>query len=147
KRARIKYVVHDWGVERFRSVLSEYAGRELPPALPVEVSGVDLHLGAHPQGNGKWWYGIQVENGRVKDQGARRLRSGLRAIVQRFRPELRLTPMQDVLVCGLSSNDLPALEAMLDEHGIPRPERISLARRHSISCPAIPTCGLAISEA
>jgi sulfite reductase (ferredoxin) len=147
KRARIKYLVHDWGVEKFRGMLSEYAGRSLPPALPLEVTGLDLHLGAHPQGDGKWWYGLSIENGRVKDDGAHRLRSGLRAIVSRFRPELRITPMQDVLVCGLSSSDRVSLEAMLDEYGIPRPAQVSATRRHSLACPAIPTCGLAISEA
>ncbi len=147
KRARIKYLVHDWGVDRFREVLSEYHGRALPPARPVEVTGLDLHLGPHPQGDGKWWYGISIENGRIRDDGALRLRSGLRAIVERFRPHLRTTPMQDILVCGLRSADLPVLEAMLDEHGIPRPGQVSGLRRHSLACPAIPTCGLAISEA
>jgi sulfite reductase (ferredoxin) len=147
KRARIKYLVHDWGVERFRAVLGEYLDGEVIPPRPLEVTGIDLHLGAHPQGDGKWWYGLSVENGRVKDEGTVRLRTGLRAIVERFRPDLRLTPMQDVLLCGLAGSDLPVLEAMLEEYGIPRPDRVSPARRHSISCPAIPTCGLAISEA
>jgi len=147
KRARIKYVVHDWGVERFREVLAGYL--DAPMALPrdLPVTKVDLHLGAHPQGDGKWWYGISVENGRIKDEGPLRLRSGLRAIVERFGPELRNTPMQDLLICGLSSADLPQLEAMLDEYGIPRPEHVSSSRRFSMACPAIPTCGLAISEA
>jgi sulfite reductase (ferredoxin) len=146
KRARIKYLVHDWGVERFRSVLQEYLpGLTLPK--PVDVTGVDLHLGAHPQGDGKWWYGVSVENGRVKDDGSLRLRSGLRAIVERLRPDVRLTPMQDILFCGLLGSDLPIVESLLDEYGIPRPEAVSPSRRHSLSCPAIPTCGLAISEA
>jgi sulfite reductase (ferredoxin) len=39
------------------------------------------------------------------------------------------------------------LDAMLDEYGIPRPMQVSATRRHSLACPAIPTCGLAISEA
>jgi len=137
KRARIKYLVHDWGVERFRDVLAEYIGRPLELPRPVEVTGFDLHLGAHPQGDGKWFYGLSVENGRVKDDGTMRLRSGLRAIVKRFRPELRLTPMQDVLICGLDGPALAALERLLDEHGIPRPEKVSNVQRH----------GLAISEA
>jgi sulfite reductase (ferredoxin) len=147
KRARIKYVVHDWGVERFRSVLAEYLPGKLEHPRRIKVTGFDLHLGAHPQGDGRWWYGVSVENGRVKDDGSRRLRSGLRAIVDRFRPEVRLTPMQDVLLCGLSGSDLPILETMLDQYGIPRPGSISPSRRYSIACPAIPTCGLAISEA
>jgi sulfite reductase (ferredoxin) len=55
--------------------------------------------------------------------------------------------MQDVLLCGLEPGTLPRLERLLDEHGIPRPERLSLVQKYSMACPAIPTCGLAISEA
>jgi sulfite reductase (ferredoxin) len=147
RRARIKYLVHDWGVERFREVLSGYLSGPLTLPRPVEVSGYDLHLGWHPQGDGKWYYGLSVENGRIKDDGARRVRSGLRAIVERFRQELRFTPGQDVLFCDLDGSALPALEKMLAEYGISRPEQVSPMRRHSLACPAIPTCGLAISEA
>src|SRR5262249_35811219 len=67
KRARIKYVVHAWGVERFRDVLAGYVDRPLALPRPVDVTGVDLHHGWHPQGDGKWFYGLSVENGRVKD--------------------------------------------------------------------------------
>src|SRR5262249_28909216 len=97
--------------------------------------------------DGKWFYGLSVENGRVKDAGPMRLRSGLRAIVERFRPEVRLTGMQDALLCNLDGSVLPALESMLDEYGIARPEHLGQVRKYSMSCPAIPTCGLAISEA
>jgi sulfite reductase (ferredoxin) len=147
KRARIKYVVHDWGVEKFRDVLAGYLGGMPDQPRPVNVSGYHLHLGWHPQGDGKWFYGLSVENGRVKDVGSMRLRSGLRAIVECFRPEVRLTGMQDALLCNLDSSALPVLESMLDEYGIPRPERLSQVRKYSMACPAIPTCGLAISEA
>jgi sulfite reductase (ferredoxin) len=147
KRARLKYIVHDWGVERFREVLAGYLGKtpELPE--PVEASGVDLHLGWHPQGDGKWYYGLSVENGRVKDDGPMRLRSGLRAVIERFRPGLRVTPNQDVLLCDLPGHALAGLERMLDEYGIARPEAVSKVRQYSMACPAIPTCGLALGEA
>ncbi|MBY0231432.1 MAG: NADPH-dependent assimilatory sulfite reductase hemoprotein subunit [Gemmataceae bacterium] len=147
KRARIKYVVHDWGIERFREVFKDYLGRDLTPPAGMPVTGFDLHLGAHPMGEGRWWYGVSVENGRVKDENGRRYRTGLRAIVSRFRPSIRLTPMQDMLLCGLSSSDIPLVEAMLDDHGIPRPDKVGRSRQNSMACPAIPTCGLAISEA
>jgi sulfite reductase (ferredoxin) len=147
KRARIKYVVHDWGVEKFREVLARYLGGMPAPPRPVEIRGFDLHLGWHPQGDGKWFYGLSVENGRVKDEGTMRLRSALRAIVERFQPELRLTPMQDVLLCNLDSSALSTLEHMLDEHGVRRPEALSRVQKNSMACPAVPTCGLAISEA
>jgi sulfite reductase (ferredoxin) len=75
------------------------------------------------------------------------MRSGLRALVERFQPELRLTPGQDILFCNLASKDLSVFERILDEFGIPRPERLSNVQKYSLACPAIPTCGLAISEA
>src|SRR5262249_51568458 len=58
KRARIKYLVHDWGPERFREVLGGYLPRMPAPPRPLDVTGADLHLGSHPQGDGKWWYGL-----------------------------------------------------------------------------------------
>ncbi len=146
KRARIKYLVHDWGVERFREVLAGYLGGTLALPRPVEVSGVDLHLGWQPQGDGKWFYGLSVENGRVKDEGSFRLRTALRTLVQRFQPELRITPLQDLLLCNLESKARPEIERILTEHGVTLPEKLSLVQQHSMSCPAIPTCGLAISE-
>jgi sulfite reductase (ferredoxin) len=147
KRARIKYLVHDWGVARFGEVLSGYLGRPAELPRPVEVTGHDLHLGWHPQGDGKWYYGVSVETGRVKDEGPRRLRSGLRALVERFSPEVRLTPGQDVLLCNLPAGALLSVQRMLDEFGIPRPDHLSNVQKYSLACPAIPTCGLAISEA
>jgi sulfite reductase (ferredoxin) len=78
KRARIKYLVHDWGVERFREVLATYLTSPLRLPRPVEVTGFDPHLGWHPQGNGKWYFGLSIENGRVKDEGSLRLRTGSR---------------------------------------------------------------------
>jgi sulfite reductase (ferredoxin) len=146
KRARIKYLVHDWGVDRFREVLQTYVPFPLAAPKPVAVHGYDLHLGWRPQGDGKFCYGLSVENGRVKDEGTMRLRSGLRAIVRRLRPEVRLTPLQDVLLCGLAEGDRPEVERILAEYGVTPTERVSNVQRYSMSCPAIPTCGLAISE-
>jgi sulfite reductase (ferredoxin) len=147
KRARLKYLVHDWGVERFREVLGQYLGGPQTPPRPVAVSGHDLHLGWHPQGDGKWYYGLSVASGRVKDEGPHRVRSGLRALAVRLCPELRLTPGQDVLLCNLPGSALPVVERLLDEYGIARPQTLSNVRKYSLACPAVPTCGLAISEA
>ncbi len=74
------------------------------------------------------------------------MRSGLRAIVSRFKADVRLTTQQDVLVCGISSADRAAVDSLLNEYGIPRPDTLSQVQKWSLSCPAIPTCGLAITE-
>jgi sulfite reductase (ferredoxin) len=146
KRARIKYLVHDWGVARFREVLTGYVGKPLLSPLAAEVTGFGLYHGWHPQGDGKWWYGISIESGRIKDEGSFRLRSCMRTLVERFRAEIRLTPMQDVLLCNLDGSALAEVEQTLAAHGVRRPQDVSNVRKHSLACPAIPTCGLAISE-
>jgi len=145
KRARIKYLVHDWGVAKFREVLATYLPFPLVLPKPVEVTGFPLHLGWNPQGDGKFYYGLSIENGRIKDEGDFRLKTAVRLIVEKFRPRLRLTPMQDILFCDLPAKALAGIEEILAAHNVPTHR--SLVRQHSMACPAIPTCGLAIAEA
>jgi sulfite reductase (ferredoxin) len=146
KRARIKYLVHDWGVEKFRQVLAEYVGGTLLPPRPIEVRGFDPHHGWQDQGDGRWFYGLSIENGRVKDEGTLRLRSGLRTLVERFEPGLRITPQQDILLCNLDGSTKSQIEQILAEHGVRRPDQLANVRKFSLACPAIPTCGLALTE-
>jgi sulfite reductase (ferredoxin) len=55
--------------------------------------------------------------------------------------------MQDVLLCDLDESVRPELERTLAEHGVRRPEQLSTVQKLSMACPAIPTCGLALTEA
>ena len=73
KRARLKYIIHDWGLPAFRAKVEEYLGHPLADPKPVTVTDVDDHLGWHEQGDGKLFLGIPVENGRIKDEGDFRL--------------------------------------------------------------------------
>jgi sulfite reductase (ferredoxin) len=147
KRARLKYVMKDWGLEKFRDVFyRDYFKKPYREARPAPITGLDLHLGWQNMGGGKLFLGLSVENGRIKDEGTMRLRSGTRAIVDKFKCEVRLTAQQDLLLCGLTAADRPGVEALLTEYGIPRPENLSMARKWSMACPAIPTCPLAITE-
>lgn len=147
KRARLKYVMKDWGLEKFREVFYRdyFTGPRREPR-PVEITGLDLHHGWQSMGGGKFFLGLSVENGRVKDEGAMRLRSGLRAIVAKYKPEVRVTTQQDIMLCGLTMDDRAGVDSMLNEYGIPRPETLSQAQRWSMACPAVPTCPLAITE-
>jgi sulfite reductase (ferredoxin) len=147
KRARLKYVIHDWGIEKVREVFSrDYFGKPIRLPRELAVTGVDLHHGWHPQGDGKYFLGLSVENGRIKDEGAVRFRSGLRKIVERFQPIVRITTQQDILLGDIDPANRPAIDSLLNEYGIPRPENLSQVRKWQMACPAIPTCGLAITE-
>lgn len=146
KRARIKYLVADLGVEKVREMLKSYLPFPLVMPKNMPVTGHDPHLGWNEQGDGKFWYGISVENGRVKDEGSFRLRSALRNLITDLRCEVRLTAQQDILLCGLDHAALPKVEKTLREHGVKLPGEISNVQRYSLACPAIPTCSLAICE-
>ncbi len=146
KVARLKYLIHDWGLERFKQMVQQYYGGELSPPRPVEVFRFNDGLGWHPQGDGGWFYGLNVENGRIKDEGEFRLKSALREICHTLNPSLRLTPHQSILFGDLRESDHEQLTEILQRHGVPLSEEISNARRWSIACPALPTCALAVTE-
>ena len=67
-----------WILLGWQFALSEYIGGELQLPRPVEPCAFDPHHGWQEQGNGKWFYGLSIENGRIKDEGNLRLRAGLR---------------------------------------------------------------------
>ncbi|MDX2039088.1 MAG: NADPH-dependent assimilatory sulfite reductase hemoprotein subunit [Isosphaeraceae bacterium] len=147
KRARLKYIIHDWGMPAFRGKLEEYLGRSLVEPRPMTITDVDDHLGLHEQGDGKLWLGLPVENGRIKDAETLRLASGLRAFFERFGTAARLTCQQSIILADLEPAWIPEIERLLADHGIARVDSISNVRRWSMACPAMPTCGLAVTEA
>ncbi len=146
KRARLKYVVADWGIERVREKVAEYFGRPLALPLEVEVTGFDDHIGWHEQGDGRWFYGLNVENGRVIDRPDMRLKTALWEVCRRLRPGVRLTPHQSVIFTDIQPADRATLESILRDHGVPLHDEISEVLRWSMSCVALPTCGLAVTE-
>lgn len=146
KVARMKYLIADWGLDRFKSKVEEYFGGPLPEPHPDDVRGFDDHMGWHEQGDGLSYYGLNVENGRIKDEGNLRLKTAIREICRKLAPPIRLTPHQSILFCDIPEHDRPVLEEILRGHGVPLTEEISNARRWSMACVAWPTCGLAITE-
>ena len=146
KNARLKYLIHNWGLENFREKVEEYYGQPLDAPKPLAVTGFDDHLGWHPQGDGKWFYGLNVENGRIKDEGSFELKTALREICTRLKLPLRFTSHQNILFTDIEADQKAQLEQILDEHGIAPTEAISTVRRWSMACPAMPTCGLAVTE-
>ncbi len=147
KRARLKYIIHDWGMPAFREKIEEYLGHPIADAKPVHVSGVNDHLGWHRQADGKLFLGLPVENGRIKDEGSYRLLSGLKAFFEKYRTPGRLTCQQSVILIDLDPSWRPEIERWLEEYGIATVEQISTVRRWAMACPALPTCGLAVTEA
>ncbi len=146
KVARLRYTIDGMGFDRFRTTVEEYFGQSLDAPRSAEVFGFDDGIGWCEQGEGLWFYGLNVENGRIKDDGNFRLKSALRGICTTIRPGIRLTPHQSILFVDVAGEDRERLENILRSHGVPLSNEISNARRWSIACPALPTCGLSITE-
>ncbi|QDS97344.1 NADPH-dependent assimilatory sulfite reductase hemoprotein subunit [Adhaeretor mobilis] len=146
KVARMKYLIRNWGLERFKEKVEEYYGAELHPPRPIHINGHNDGMGWHAQGDGKFFYGLNVENGRIKDEGSYKLKTALREIAKALNPSLRLTPHQSIIFCDLAESAEATLKEILRRNGVPLTEETSAIRRWSMACPALPTCGLAITE-
>ncbi len=146
KVARMKYLIADRGIEWFRAEVEKYFGSKLPDCTEDDVHGFDDHMGWFEQGDGKWFYGWNVENGRLYDSEDRRWKSALREICATLNPGIRLTSHQSILFTDIDAKDKATLQSIIHKHGLPLSEEISTVRRWSMACVALPTCSLAVTE-
>ncbi|MBD2017150.1 sulfite reductase, ferredoxin dependent [Microcoleus sp. FACHB-53] len=147
RHSRMKYLLHDWGVEKFTAKVEEYFGKKIAPYKPLPAFKYEDYLGWNEQGDGKLFLGISIDNGRVKDEGTFRLKSALREIVQQYSLPMRLTASHNIILYDIEPSQQLAIEQLLEQHGIQiSPEEIEPLVRYSMACPALPTCGLAITE-
>src|SRR5690606_38323656 len=116
-RARLKFLVADWGVAKFREVLErEYLHRSLidgpPPQLPAQP--VD-HIGVHQQVDGRYYVGVAPVAGRVSGTVLARVAD----IAERYGTgRVRLTPYQKLLVLDIGQSDVEAVITALREVGL-----------------------------
>jgi sulfite reductase (NADPH) hemoprotein beta-component len=146
KHARLKYVIAERGVDWFRAELEKRLGFKLEPARPYAFTKQGDVYGWQQQFDGKYFLGLFVENGRIKDAGDYRLKTGLRCVVEQFNPDLRLTPSQNILLVNVNPKDKDAITKVLSEHGVAVEKQGGVVRLASMACPALPTCGLALAE-
>jgi sulfite reductase (ferredoxin) len=147
KHARMKYVVEERGIAWFRAELERRLGHSVQDPRTISWHDVEDHLGWHTQDDGRWFLGLYVENGRIKDDDTMQLRSGLRHAIEEFRPNIRLTAQQNILFTDLAETQRGPLMDLLAQYGIPTdPAEIGI-QRFAMACPALPTCGLALAEA
>jgi sulfite reductase (ferredoxin) len=146
RRARLKYLVAEWGLGLLKARVEAVLGYPLPAPQPDEVWDIDDHVGWHEQGDGRWFYGLLVPCGRIVDDNAARLKSALREICRKHQPAIGLTPGKSLLLCDIRWEDRPSIEDLLRRHGARLDGDLSNIRRWSTACVALPSCGLAITE-
>jgi sulfite reductase (ferredoxin) len=142
-RARLKFLVADWGVERFREVLEkEYLGRSLVdgPAPDLPAKPID-HIGVHRQNDGRFYVGAAPVVGRTSGTQLVQLAD---IVAAHGSNRVRLTPYQKLLVLDIEEDRTESLVRSLRQIGLDAFP--SAWRRGTMACTGIEFCKLAIVE-
>jgi sulfite reductase (ferredoxin) len=148
RRARMKYVVADGGFEAFRDEVAKRYPGELRAPVDVHLGEADDHLGWQTIDDGAHQVGIRVGAGRVRDDtNGQQLRSALRLIAERYDVTFLITAQQDILISAIAEQDRAGVDELLVTHLVRSTEELGLVERTALACPALPTCGQALTEA
>ena len=143
-RARIKFLVADWGPEKFREVLEkEYLGYALPdgPAPAAPLHGTRDHVGVHQQRDGNYYVGFAPTVGRLSADAL----DVIAGLADRYGSgRVRTTTEQKMVILDVPPDRTDDLVQELDQAGLPA--RPSAFRRHTMACTGIEFCKLAIVE-
>jgi sulfite reductase (ferredoxin) len=142
-RARLKFLVADWGVDKFRQVLEdEYLGRHLVDGdAPPKPLGNGDHVGVHKQADGRLYVGVSPTAGRVSGTTLNKLVDIAEA---HGSTRIRTTPYQKLLILDIEPADVDSLIEAVEDIGLST--RPSQWRRSTMACTGIEFCKLAIVE-
>jgi sulfite reductase (ferredoxin) len=143
RHARMKYLIHDRGIAWFRQELQQFFPHPIKGLRLEPKAKLEDYLGWHRIAAGKWFVGLPLLCGRLAGEQ----KAGLRRLVETYQLEIRLTPNQDILLCNIATTQRASLVKELAAIGFEAPEAPPLLARHAIACPALPLCGLAVTEA
>ncbi|OFL15276.1 sulfite reductase [Corynebacterium sp. HMSC067D03] len=139
-RARLKFLVAEWGVEKFRQILEEdYLGYRLPdgPHAPNNLVDRD-HIGVHEQKDGNLYIGVKPTLGHMSGEQL----IALADLAEKYGvTDLRFTPFKEVLLLGVAPDTAANLQADLEEMGLY--SKPSEFRRGLLSCTGLEYCKLA----
>lgn len=93
------------------------------------------------------FYGLHIDNGRVNNDGNLQLKNCLRALVDKYNLHMIISPTQSIILRDIDPKDKADIIQLLKYHGVLALEEVDPLARLSMSCPALPLCGLALTEA
>lgn len=140
-RARLKFLVADWGIEKFRRILEDdYLGHKLTDGPEPEVfPGYRDHVGVHEQKDGRFYVGVKPTVGHTEGDQLQRLADLAEA---HGVTDLRTTPDKELIFLNVEADAVDGLLEALDAEGLSA--RPSSFRRDIISCTGLEFCKLAL---
>tara|TARA_B100000686_G_scaffold305956_1_gene344958 strand:- start:8767 stop:10467 length:1701 start_codon:yes stop_codon:yes gene_type:complete len=145
KHARLKYLVEEKGTDWFKKKIEKELKTNFDISKKINNLKVIDHLGWHEQGDGKWYIGIFIPSGRIKDDKNIKIKSGLRDIIKTFKPSVILSTDQNIFLGDIQEKNKDLINKILKKNLIVN--EITKINRWFLACPALPTCGLALAEA
>ena len=148
KLSRLKYTIDKLGIDGYRAEVEKRCGFSFEPAREFKFEQRKDRYGWTQNHEGKWFYTLFVEHGRVLDIEGYPLKSGLLKIAETGKVNFRFTCNQNLILSDISENDKAEIEVLLKESGISgHTDKVSALRKNSVACVALNTCSLALAEA
>jgi len=142
KHARLKYTIEDRGLGWFRDEVERRLGYRLGAPRRFEFTHTGDRYGWVEGENGTAHFTLFIMSGRVKDS----LKTALHEIALVHSGDFRLTANQNLIIAGVTPLNRPRIEALLKKHKLDTANNLSGLALNSMSCVALPTCGLALAE-
>ncbi|MBK8090172.1 MAG: NADPH-dependent assimilatory sulfite reductase hemoprotein subunit [Chitinophagaceae bacterium] len=148
KLARLKYTIDKFGADAFRTELEKRCGFQLEEAKPYTFTDRKDHYGWKQNHEGKWYYSVFIENGRVLDDEKIALKTALLEIAKTGKANFRFTGNQNLILADIAEPDKAAVEELLIKFGvIAHTDHAGALRKNAMACVAFNTCPLALAEA
>jgi sulfite reductase (NADPH) hemoprotein beta-component len=147
KKARLKYTVDQYGVDFFRAEVEKRVGFSLEPERPYQFNKRSDLYGWEQNHEGLWYYTVFVENGRVLDDEAVKLKTALLEIAETGKANFRFTSNQNLILSDIDEKDKEVVDGILSSYGITEQgKKASPIRKNAMACVALNTCPLALAE-
>ncbi len=144
KNSRMKYLLHRKGIKWFKKILlDKYFRKEIKDLRKEPENKLIDYLGWHKQNEDHFFVGLPLLSGRLSGKK----KSLIRDLVEENDLNLRLTPNQDILLCNIPNKNKNKIKKALKKIGYDNLNDINEIQRHALACPALPLCGLAMTEA
>ncbi len=144
KNSRMKYLLHRKGIKWFKKILlDKYFRKEIKDLRKEPENKLIDYLGWHKQNEDYFFVGLPLLSGRLSGKK----KSLIRDLVEENDLNLRLTPNQDILLCNIPNKNKSKIKKALKKIGYDNLNDINEIQRHALACPALPLCGLAMTEA
>lgn len=142
RHARLKYTLEDMGLDVFKQEVERRSGITLGAERPFSFERIADDYGWNQGADGLWSYIHFIQSGRIAGTAKR----ALREVADLGTGDFRLTPSQNIAICGLDEASRQKVLGILAAHGLGHNNELTGLRLNSMACPALPTCGMALAE-